>query len=104
MTKDAKKNQAPKEFKIIISTQEGPGGERAVSVTCADEANPQGKVWNIPREKECWVPESVMKILERATQTRYIPIQKGNQMEMLSKKVKRFAYSVLESRQIKQTE
>ncbi len=83
-----------KEYKIIIHSQEGPGGNRSVTPAI------NGKIWNIPREKEEWVPEEVKATLDRGVQTKYEVVEKGKEAEVLSKKVKRFAYSILETRTV----
>lgn len=89
-----KKPERKKQYKILIHSQEGiPGGNKAVPVTL------NGKTWNIPRNVENWVPYGVMKILERAIQTKYEPKWEGNQMKLIPRRVKRIACSVLDSKQ-----
>lgn len=54
-----------KKITVLIPAQDGVLGGQAVIVGV------QGKIWNIPRDKEVSLPECVVKVLETAVQTFY---------------------------------
>lgn len=54
-----------KMFKLIIHNQEGAEGKQAVPVGV------NGKMWNIPRNTEVEVPESVIEVLKNANMSLY---------------------------------
>jgi acetyl-CoA carboxylase beta subunit len=83
--------RAQRKVKIIIHNQEGILGSMPVFVAV------NGFGFHIPREVESAVPESIVKALENATETRYYreiidDVPKG---PMLSRDVRRFPFSIM---------
>lgn len=85
LTKGEKTNE--KKFRIIVHNQEGVESSPFVKV------QPQGRMYAIPREKEVIVPEIVVKVLEDAVLTRYVPTGDGTAMTPISQR--RFPFTVL---------
>ena len=81
---------AEKRVKIIVHNQEGAMGTQPVFVAL------NGLGMYIPREVEVAIPESILAVLENATETRYYrevidDVPKG---PILSREVRRFPFSI----------